>query len=197
VVPGNGDLVFSSPSHTTLNALSVDTGQKVWSADLPNAVRDPDSKDALLLNVTVANGLVYMNGPTIYALDAATGRQRWNYTRTSPGGRAGNFLVDGRYAYVLDSPQLVALDARTGRRLWSANTPAPDTAPLVVAGGLICIGVAGTTGSGLYAWDARTGEIVWNYPITTTVSNRQWELSTNGLILAAAHGNALLAFHLG
>ncbi|MFI0366609.1 PQQ-binding-like beta-propeller repeat protein [Actinomadura sp. 1N219] len=197
MVPGNGDLVFSSPSRTTLNALSVDTGQKVWSADLPNAARDPDGKDALLLNVTVANGLVYLNGPTIYALDASTGRQRWTYTPTSPGGRAGNFLVAGGYAYVLDSPRLVALDARTGRRLWSANTPAPDTAPLVVAGGLICLGVAGTTGSGLYAWDAKTGHIVWNYPVTTPVSNRQWELSANGPTLAAAHGNALLAFHLG
>ncbi|TDC58740.1 hypothetical protein E1281_00130 [Actinomadura sp. KC345] len=197
MVPGSGDLVFSSPSPTTLDALSVDTGRKVWSADLPNAARDPDGKGALLLNVSVANGLVYLNGPTIYALDAATGRQRWTYTPTSPGGRAGGFLVDGSYAYVLDSPRLVALDARTGRRLWSANTPAPDTAPLIVAGGLICLGVAGTKGSGLYAWDAGTGQIIWNYPVTTPVSTKQWELSTHGPILAAAHGNALLAFHLG
>ncbi len=138
-----------------------------------------------------------MNGPTVYALDASSGRQRWTYTRTSPGGRAGNFLVDGRYAYVLDSPRLVALDARTGRRLWSADTPVPDTAPLVVAGRLICLGSAGTTGPGLYAWDARTGQIIWNYPMTTPVSDRPWELGANGPILAAAHGNALLAFHLG
>ncbi|MFC5747702.1 serine/threonine-protein kinase [Actinomadura rugatobispora] len=196
-MPRNGDLIFAGSSRTTLDALSADTGRKVWSADLPNAERDPDGKDALLLNVTVANGLVYMNGPTIYALDASTGRQRWTYTPTSPGGRTRNFLVDGRYAYVLDSPRLVALDARTGRRLWSADTPAPDTAPLVVAGGLICVGVAGTTGSGLYAWDAKTGQIIWNYPITTPVSTKQGELSTNGPTLAAAHGNALLAFHLG
>lgn len=194
MVPGDGDLIFSSSSHTTLDALSVDTGQKVWSADLPNAARDPDNKDALSLNATVANGLVYMNGPTIYALDAATGRQRWTYTPASPGGHA--FLLDGRRAYILDSPHLVALDARTGKRLWSVNTPASKTVPLIAAGGLICTGVAGTTNSGLYAWDAKTGEIIWNYPMTTPASTQQWEFSTNGSILAAAHGNALLAFHL-
>ncbi|TDC74787.1 serine/threonine-protein kinase [Actinomadura sp. 7K507] len=195
LMPRDGALIFASSARATLDALSADTGRKVWSAELPNAARDPD-KDALLLNVTVANGLVYMNGPTIYALDASTGRQRWTYTPTSPGGRARNFLVDGRYAYVLDSPQLVALDARTGRRLWSADTPAPDNAPLIATGGLICLGVAGTTNSGLYAWDAKTGQAIWNYPITTPVSHKQWELSTKGPTLAAAHGPALLAFHL-
>lgn len=197
LAPGNGDLVFNSSSRTTLNALSVDTGRKVWSADLPNAARDPDGMDALSLNATVANGLVYMDGPTIYALDAATGRQRWTYTPTSPSGQERTFLLNGRYAYILDNPQLVALDARTGRRLWSVNTPAPTTAPLVAAGGLICTGVAGTTGAGLYAWDSKTGQIVWNYPITTSASTKQWKLRANGPILAAAHGNALLAFHLG
>ncbi|QKW36887.1 PQQ-binding-like beta-propeller repeat protein [Actinomadura sp. NAK00032] len=107
------------------------------------------------------------------------------------------FLLKGKGAFILDSPHLVALDARTGKRLWSADSPAPNTAPLVAAGGLICTGVAGTTGSGLYAWDAETGRIIWNYPLTTPASTKQWEFGTNGSILAAAHGNALLAFHLG
>ncbi|MEU5988109.1 PQQ-binding-like beta-propeller repeat protein [Spirillospora sp. NPDC047418] len=195
MVPGTGDLIFSSPARTTLDALSVDTGKKVWSAELPNAARDPDDKDALSLNATVANGLVYMDGPTVYALDAATGRQRWTYTPASPGGHG--LLLNGGRAYILDPPHLVALDARTGKRLWSAGTPASNAEPLAAAGGLICIGVAGTAGSGLYAWDAKTGQIVWNYPITALASTKKWEFSTNGSVLAAARGNALLAFHLG
>ncbi|MFV2178852.1 PQQ-binding-like beta-propeller repeat protein [Actinomadura sp. LOL_016] len=197
MMPRDGDLMFAGSSRTTLDALSSETGRKVWSADLPNAARDSDDEDALLLNVTVANGLVYVSGPTIYALDAATGRQRWTYTPGSPGGRTRNFLVNGSRAYILESPRLVALDARTGRRLWSVDTPVPDAAPLIAAGGLICTGVAGTKDSGLYAWDTKTGQIIWNYPTTTPVSTKQWEFGTNGHILAAAHGNALLAFHLG
>ncbi|MFD0899073.1 serine/threonine-protein kinase [Actinomadura sediminis] len=196
LVPRDGDLVFASSSRTTLDALSAETGRKVWSADLPNAAKDPD-KDALFLNVTVADGLVYMNGPTVYALDASTGRQRWTYAPSSPGGRTRNLLIDGRYAYILDGPRLVALDARTGGRLWSADTPVSDTAPMVAAGGLICIGVAGSTDSGLYAWDAETGRLVWNYPMATPASTKQWRLSANDRTLAAAHGNVLLAFRLG
>ncbi|QFG22779.1 serine/threonine-protein kinase [Actinomadura sp. WMMB 499] len=191
-----GGLIFTSPSRTTLDALSLDTGRKLWSADLPDAARDPDD-GTLSINVTVAGGLVYMNGPTIYALDASTGRQRWTHTPASPDGRTRNLLVDGGYAYVLEGPRLVALNARTGKRLWSADTPVSDTAPLVAAGGLICTGVAGTAGSGLYGWDAGTGRLVWNHPVTTPVSTEQWTFDSDGTTLAAAHGTTLLAFHLG
>ncbi|MCO6003517.1 serine/threonine-protein kinase [Actinoallomurus purpureus] len=192
VLAGSGNLCFSNPSHTTLDALSIDTGQKIWSADLPNAVANPGDDGELSLQITVANGLVYTGGPTIYALDAATGRIRWTYTPTSPGEQERTFLINGRYAYILDNPQLVALDARTGRRLWSVNTPAARTAGLVAAGGLICTGV----GTGLYGWNAETGRLVWNYP-TAADPTDQWGLRTRGPILAATSKNTLLAFHLG
>lgn len=197
VMPGSGNLFFCNPSHTTLDALSIDTGRKVWSADLPRAAASPDRDSELSLDVTVANGLVYTGGPTIYALDAATGRQRWTYTPTSPGGQERTFLINGGYFYILDNPQLVALDARTGRRLWSVSTPAVRTAPLLVSGGLICTGVADTTGAGLYGWDAKTGRLVWNYPTAAPDPTIQWALDTRGPILAAANSNTLLAFHLG
>ncbi|GAA0321700.1 serine/threonine-protein kinase [Actinoallomurus spadix] len=193
VLPGSGNLIFDNPSHTTLDALSIDTGQKVWSADLPNAAARPgDDNGELSLQITVANGLVCTGGPTIYALDAATGRIRWTYTPTSPGRGERTLLVNGRYAYILDNPQLVALDARTGRRLWSVNTPAAHTAGLVAAGGLICTGV----GTGLYGWNPETGKLVWNHSTAADPAAR-WRLVARGPILAAASNDTLLAFHLG
>ncbi|MGW2308373.1 hypothetical protein, partial [Actinomadura luteofluorescens] len=32
-------------------------------------------------------GADHTGGPTLYALDASTGRERWTYTPTSPGGQ--------------------------------------------------------------------------------------------------------------
>jgi outer membrane protein assembly factor BamB len=197
VVPGNGNLVFRNPSHTTLDALSIDTGQRVWSADLPDAASSPGRDRELSLQFTVANGLVYTGGPTIYALDAATGRPRWTYTPTSPGDPDRTFLIKGRYAYVLDNPQLLALDARTGRRLWSVDTPAAGTAPLFVAGRLICTAVAGNTGTGLYGWNAETGKLAWNHPTAATDPSSGWAIGVRGPILAAARAKTLYAFHLG
>jgi outer membrane protein assembly factor BamB len=196
-MPGSGNLVFSNPAHTTLDALSIDDGRRVWTADLPGAAAYPSDASELSPQVTVANGLVYMGWPTIYALDAATGRQRWTYTPTSPGRQERTFLINGRYAYILDNPRLVALDARTGRRLWSVNTPAARPAPLIAAGGLICTGVTGATGAGLYGWHAETGRLIWNYPAAAPDAATRWSFDTRGSILAAAHNGALLAFQIG
>lgn len=196
-VPGTGNLIFRNPSHTTLDALSIDTGQKAWSADLRYAASNPGQDRELSLQFTVANGLVYTGGPTVYALDAVTGRARWTYTPASSGDPDRTFLIKGRYAYILDSPHLVALDARTGRRLWSVSTPAAGTAPLFAAGRLICTAVTGNTGAGLYGWNAETGELVWNHPTAATDPSSGWSVGVRGPIIAAARAKTLFAFHLG
>lgn len=144
----------------------------------------------------MAGGTVYTGSPTLYALDASTGRERWTYTPASPGGQERSLLVSGKYAYILDNPRLIALDARTGRRVWSVNTPAARTARLIAAGGMICTGVAGATGAGLYGWDAETGELVWNHPVPTSSPARQWALATRDRTLVAAQDKTLLAFRL-
>jgi eukaryotic-like serine/threonine-protein kinase len=197
VVPGSGNLVFRNPAHTTLDAISIDTGEQVWSADLRYAASRPGDDGELSLRFTVANGLVYTGGPTIYALDAATGRTRWTYTPAATGGQDDRtFLINGTYAYILDNPRLVALDARTGRRLWTVNTPAAEPAPLIAAGRLICTAVAGNTGTGLYGWNATTGKLIWNHPTPATDPANGWSLATRGPILAAARAKTLYAFRL-
>jgi Luciferase-like monooxygenase/PQQ-like domain len=151
---------------------------------------------SLSADVTTADNMVYMAGPDVYALDAATGRQRWIYTSASPSRQERTFLLNGHIAYVLDNPRLVALDSRTGRRLWAVTTPAAGAAPLIAAGGLICMGVADVAGAGLYGWDATSGRLVWNHPTTSTDPTDTWQLDARGSTLAAAHNNALYAFRL-
>ncbi|MGC4957124.1 serine/threonine-protein kinase [Actinomadura citrea] len=197
IVPeGGGNLIFRNPSGVTLDALAADTGRRLWTAELPKAAADPHQDKQLSPGFTVAGGTVYTGSPTLYALDASTGRERWTYTPTSPGGQERSLLVSGKYAYILDNPQLVALDARTGRRVWSVNTPAALPARLIAAGGLICTGVTGTAGAGLYGWDAETGELVWNHPASTSVPTKRWALTTRDRTLVASQDKTLLAFRL-
>ncbi|MFC5753131.1 serine/threonine-protein kinase [Actinomadura rugatobispora] len=196
VPEGGGNLIFQNPSGVRLDALAADTGRRLWTAELPKAAAKPHGETQLSQSFTVAGGTVYTGSPTLYALDASTGRERWTYTPTSPGGQERSLLVSGKYAYILDNPRLIALDARTGRRVWSVNTPAARTAPLIAAGGMICTGVTGTTGAGLYGWDAETGELVWNHPASTSAPTKQWALNTRDRTLVAAQDKTLLAFRL-
>lgn len=196
VPEGGGNLIFRNPSGVRLDALAADTGRSLWAIELPKAAAKPHDEARLSQSFTVAGGTVYTGSPTLYALDASTGRERWTYTPASPGGQERSLLVSGKYAYILDNPQLIALDARTGRRVWSVNTPAARTAPLIAAGGMICTGVTGTTGAGLYGWDAETGELVWNHPASTSAATKQWALNTRDRTLVAAQDKTLLAFRL-
>ncbi|MEU9868585.1 serine/threonine-protein kinase [Actinomadura sp. NPDC048021] len=196
VPEGGGNLIFRNPSGVRLEARAADTGRGLWAVELPKAAAEPHDERQLSQDFTVAAGTVYTGSPTLYALDASTGRELWTYTPTSPGGQERSLLVSGKHAYILDNPRLIALDARTGRRVWSVDTPAARTAPLVAAGGMICTGVAGATGAGLYGWDAETGELVWNHPVSTPSPTRQWALATRDRTLVAAQDKTLLAFRL-
>ncbi|GAA2131787.1 protein kinase domain-containing protein [Actinomadura napierensis] len=189
--PDGGDLLFGFRAEHTLDAISAVTGRTVWSAGFPAAAGDLGESTPA---VTVANGTAYLGARGLYALDLATGRRKWAYEPPAPGGDDPTFLVEGERAYVFDDHKLVALDARTGHRLWSAATPADDTAPLIVAGGLVCTVAAGVTGPGFYGWDAVTGKLVWRHPPASSNTDDQWVLTSTGPFLVALQTAALVAF---
>jgi alcohol dehydrogenase (cytochrome c) len=116
----------------------------------------------------------------VYALDAATGAQRWRYDYPLPRdfvnfygpGNRGVAVADGRvFLGTLDNT-VVALGARTGRELWRTNVEDAQQcgcsitgAPLVV-GGRVLTGVTGgdTAHRGyVSAFDARTGRMLWRF----------------------------------
>ena len=77
--------------------------------------------------------------------------------------------------------QLQALDITTGETLWRHRTPSPiNTAALTTAGGLV---FAGDFDRHVYAYDAATGEILWQtrlvtsaqgFPVTYLANGRQY-----------------------
>lgn len=193
IVPKSGDLLFIGSARNSLDAVSSSTGRTVWTARLPAGAGDLRRGTP---TVTAANGTTYVGAASLYALESATGRLKWAYEPSLPGGEDRTFLVNGRHAYILDNHKLIALDARTGRRLWTADTPGDDTAPLIAAGGLVCTGVAGITDPGLYGWDEATGTLKWRYPLATSSSTDQWLLTSTASTLVALQNETLAAFRL-
>jgi len=133
------------------------------------------------------NGVLYTSGNfgVVYALDAATGAERWVY---DPGvdGQAGRYgccdavnrgvaASQGRiYVAALDG-FLHSIDAATGKRVWKVDTlpargsktPYTITGTPVIAGGLVIIGAGGGDFHGVRgyvaAFDAHSGQLRWRF----------------------------------
>ena len=71
-------------------------------------------------SAAVVNGVVYVSGEGIYALDAYTGAKIWNYTTTRI--LTSSPTVSGGVLFIGAINNIVALNASTGVEIWSYHT---------------------------------------------------------------------------
>ena len=101
----------------------------------------------------------------LYAVDAATGTQRWVFDEPSKPVQSGPTVVDGVVYFTDNANTVYAVDAETGTENWrvtaleSSNTHSPT-----VVDGTVYV----TAQSGVYGIDATTGEITWESATETT-----------------------------
>ncbi|MDE2294507.1 MAG: PQQ-dependent dehydrogenase, methanol/ethanol family, partial [Gammaproteobacteria bacterium] len=179
-VGGGGAGAHYSPL-AGIDARTVDRVGFAWQFRLPTT-------RGLEATPVVVNGVMYVSGNwgTVYALDAATGRERWAFDPHVDGqwGRSaccdvvnrGVAVADGIvYVASLDG-KLHALAAATGKPLWTADVlPVRGRAAFeysitgapVVAGRLVVIGSGGADFHGargfVAAFDRRTGRLQWRF----------------------------------
>jgi outer membrane protein assembly factor BamB len=136
-----GGVVYGTVSGGTASsvvALDAVGGQQLWSFGTLT--------DADLRSPAIGDGLVYtVSGDgTVYALDAATGTQRWS----APAGsvvRAAPALAGNTLYVVADAGKLLALDAATGAERWRFDFGSTNVSGPVVAGGLLYLATDGGT----------------------------------------------------
>jgi len=184
---GHG-LVFASALIGPLIAYNADTGEIVWTSDVPTARAAPVLKGQAL----------YVSGSAgeLFAVDARTGIVRWSTPPESGISDQAPAVAGGRVFHIRVRSHLTAYDARTGEELWELQnaTSASLTAALdkvfvpadpivaldqatgamiwsaprdtvmagaiAVAGGLLFV----PSGAGLKALNADTGALVWTAP---------------------------------
>jgi outer membrane protein assembly factor BamB len=97
----------------------------------------------------------------VYALDAATGRKKWDYP-TSKSWVIGTPAVAGGTVYVgtSDSARFMALDAKTGRLRFNFDAKAYVFSSAAIAGDLVYVG---DHNGKLYAISAATGQAAWEF----------------------------------
>jgi outer membrane protein assembly factor BamB len=140
----------------------------------------------------VAGDTVYVatkNGG-LFAVDAATGEERWGF---DAGEEANVFApaIAGGFVIVTiwggDGPVLAAFDRDTGTEVWRRTLPGNPTEPVVADGVLyVAAGSSSDAPSALYALAPETGEEVWRREFPDVHSLGDAVAVADGLVFATA-----------
>jgi outer membrane protein assembly factor BamB len=116
----------------------------------------------------------------VYAVDAATGREKWDYP-TSKSWVIGTPAVPDGVVYVgtSDSSRFMALDARTGRLRFNFDAKAYMFSSPAVSGDLAYVG---DHNGRLYAINVNSGKLVWQFETDAAMKDPFKILNADGTL---------------
>jgi quinohemoprotein ethanol dehydrogenase len=177
---GDGNGSYYSPLDL-INAGNIKNLGFAWSYNLGSPARGQEATPLVI------DGVLYTSGTWgyVYAVDAATGKERWRYDPKSDFQAGRNPCCDlvnrgvaywqGKIYVASGDGRLHALDAGTGKKLWEADTivdhalPYASTGAPQIAGDVVVIGNAGADmGRGgvrgyVSAYDLKSGKFKWRF----------------------------------
>ncbi|MEU6687613.1 serine/threonine-protein kinase [Streptomyces sp. NPDC046832] len=179
----SGKYLVYADSNLNLTVRDTATGDQLWTQKIG---------DDWAWQPTVANGLVFLPGEKLTAVDAETGRTRWTL---SPEGRRGfnnPAVIDG-VLYISDYDRGIwAVDVKTHRRIWlceDQNRGGPGT---FVRVGTTLYCAAGPLSGGVIALEAKTGAVRWTWTDDKD-SGAPWQIATAGNRLLVTNGPEIYA----
>ncbi len=161
--------VYAADQAGSVFALSLTSGRQLWRFDTDgtrlNSADWGFDRTTVQSSPAVAGGSVYVGARDgfLYAIDRATGTQRWrhdhkvSWVNSSPAVSGG--LV---YAGTSDGRFIQAVDTATGTERWRANAQSTVWASPAVDSALVYVGEGDGT---MYALDKRTGKEAWRYRV--------------------------------
>ncbi len=125
----------------------------------------------------VDGAVIFTTAFDIFSIDASTCRENWHtheeYVPATPQEvNRGAAYLDGMLFRGTQDARVLAYDFKTGKRIWETSIGDPkkgESAPAapIAWHGLVFIGIAGGDIKGvkgrMYALDAKTGKIVWEF----------------------------------
>lgn len=130
----------------------------------------------------VYDGMIYVTGSysRLFAFDARTGEEKWQYDARLPDGimpccdvvNRGAAIYGDKIIFATLDARLVALNRHTGKVIWNKQTAdyqagySATAAPIIVKGKVIYGNSGGEFGivGAVEARDVNTGELVWRRP---------------------------------
>jgi outer membrane protein assembly factor BamB len=113
----------------------------------------------------------------LYALDAATGKEKWKFNNAGSWVITSPAVTEGKVIFATsDSSLFHVLDAETGKPIAKQQTKAFMFSSPTVAKGVVYQGVLNGT---LEARDLATGDLLWDYRTEASLQNRSWVLTSD------------------
>ncbi|MFE7620883.1 PQQ-binding-like beta-propeller repeat protein [Streptomyces sp. NPDC057496] len=174
------------PTRTTAPPAPRKPGQKIWACYVGDEVKTKP---------TVANGVVYFgsNDRNLYALDAATGKERWSLDTGNVLYSTSVVVGDLVYVGTYDNG-LYAVDAETGKKRWVFAAGGSECASPVVVDGVVYVG---SGDEHFYAVDAVTGKKIWSFRCRKNGSVTEQPVVANGVVYFGSDDNHLYALDAG
>jgi PQQ-dependent dehydrogenase (methanol/ethanol family) len=170
----------------------------LWKQFLPDTAYFRQNMNYFGLETTplVAGAIMYVTGPNqVFALDASTGQEIWQYSRprttgavvgdASLGTNRGVAILGDKVFATTDNAHLIALNRTTGKLVWEVAMPddqahyGSTVAPLIVKN-MVIAGVSGGdwgVRGFLAAYEASSGKLVWRHwtvPRSEGPANESW-----------------------
>jgi outer membrane protein assembly factor BamB len=114
----------------------------------------------------------------VYALDAANGKKKWDYSTNKSWVNGTPAVRDGVvYVGTSDSSRFMALDAKNGRLRWNFAAKAYVFSSAALAGDLAYVG---DHNGKLYAVDTKTGKLAWEFQVEAARKDPMKILNADG-----------------
>jgi eukaryotic-like serine/threonine-protein kinase len=184
------DVVHASPAvvnntvyigswDSKLYAIDAETGLEKWSFQ---AGLDPiiHNQVGFQSSPAVVDGVVYVGcrDSHVYALDAATGHKKWDYNTAKSWVNSTPAVRDGMvYAATSDSSRVFALDVKNGRLRFNFDAKAYVFSSPALAGEMVYVGAHNGK---LYALDAKTGKLAWEFQTESSKKDPMKLLNPDG-----------------
>ncbi|MDT0613562.1 serine/threonine-protein kinase [Streptomyces lancefieldiae] len=179
----SGKYLVYADSNLNLTVRDTATGGQLWTKKIG---------EEWTWRPTVANGLVFLPGDELTAVDADNGSTVWTL---SPAGRRGfgnPTVVDG-VLYTSDHDDGVwAVDVKTGKRTWLCDELDVEGPETFLRAGTTLYGATGSLDGGIIALETRTGKLRWTYSDSKAVGE-PWQAALSGNRLLVTHGHEIYA----
>lgn len=173
--------VYVGNMESRLYAVDAATGQVRWhyQAGIDTEIYN---QHGLQSSPAVSNGIVYIGGRDggVHAVDAQSGERLWKFD-TNESWVLGSATAHGGLAYfgTSDTNMLRAVDATTGDAVFGAPLDNCAYSSPALVGETLYIG---TCGGVVFAVDANTGEVRWQYRTDASREDRHGILRSDGVL---------------